>query len=106
MPHRTVNESALTSGSSTRFYRGWTISRTGLSCSSCRGFTWQTCPGCLCAAPRNGRTSVCRPLPRKTETFGDGDSYSRRAGELLHPEREPLTVLDSIKAQGGLEIFS
>src|SRR5919204_6933101 len=38
--------------------------------------------------------------------IGNGQVYCRRAGEVLHPEREPKEVLDSLRAQLGAEIFA
>ena len=37
--------------------------------------------------------------------FKPADRHQRRAGEALHPEREPLSVLNAIKAQYGSTIF-
>jgi predicted phage terminase large subunit-like protein len=38
--------------------------------------------------------------------IGNGEVHFRRAGDVLHPEREPKEVLDSLRAQLGPEIFS
>ncbi len=38
--------------------------------------------------------------------LGDGTVYRRRAGELLHPEREPREVLEELKAAMGSQAFS
>lgn len=38
--------------------------------------------------------------------IGEGRVYRRAAGELLHPEREPLAVLDELKAAMGSQAFS
>jgi predicted phage terminase large subunit-like protein len=38
--------------------------------------------------------------------IGEGRQYLRRAGEPLHPEREPKSVLDAIKSQLGSDIFA
>lgn len=38
--------------------------------------------------------------------IGGGRVHLRRAGEALHPEREPLEVLDQLKAEMGSFIFS
>jgi predicted phage terminase large subunit-like protein len=38
--------------------------------------------------------------------IGNGQVHFRRAGDVLHPEREPKEVLDSLRAQLGAEIFS
>jgi predicted phage terminase large subunit-like protein len=38
--------------------------------------------------------------------IGDGEFYLRHAGDLLHPEREPMSVLDSIRAQLGSDTFA
>lgn len=38
--------------------------------------------------------------------IGDGVFHFRRAGDLLHPEREPLWVLDELKATLGSQAFS
>ena len=38
--------------------------------------------------------------------IGNGRVRVRRAGNVLHPEREPREVLESLRAQLGPEIFS
>jgi predicted phage terminase large subunit-like protein len=38
--------------------------------------------------------------------IGNGQFHFRRAGEVLHPEREPKEILDSLRAQLGPEIFA
>jgi predicted phage terminase large subunit-like protein len=38
--------------------------------------------------------------------IGDGKVHLRRAGEALHPEREPLEVLDKLRREHGSDIFS
>jgi predicted phage terminase large subunit-like protein len=38
--------------------------------------------------------------------LGDGRFYRRRAGELLHPKREPLEVLERLKVAMGSQAFS
>jgi predicted phage terminase large subunit-like protein len=38
--------------------------------------------------------------------FGENAFHVRRAGDLLHAEREPQAVLDSLRAQLGTELFS
>jgi predicted phage terminase large subunit-like protein len=38
--------------------------------------------------------------------LGDGHAYRRRAGELLHPEREPREVLEELRAAMGSQAFS
>ena len=38
--------------------------------------------------------------------IGDGRSYNREAGEILHPDREPMSVLDELKATMGSAAFS
>ena len=38
--------------------------------------------------------------------LGDGRVYRRKTGELLHPEREPMRVLDELKAAMGSQAFS
>lgn len=38
--------------------------------------------------------------------IGNGQVHFRRAGDVLHPEREPREVLDSLRAQLGPEIYS
>ena len=38
--------------------------------------------------------------------LGEGTVYRRPAGQVLHPEREPLTVLDELKAAMGSQAFS
>jgi predicted phage terminase large subunit-like protein len=37
--------------------------------------------------------------------IGNGQVHFRRAGDVLHPEREPREVLESLRAQLGLEIY-
>ena len=39
-------------------------------------------------------------------SLGDGRVYRRKTGELLHPEREPMAVLDELKAAMGSQAFS
>ena len=38
--------------------------------------------------------------------IGENEYHFRKAGDLLHPEREPLEVLNSLRAQLGSETFS
>ena len=38
--------------------------------------------------------------------IGNGQFYCRRAGDVLHPEREPRDVLESLRAQIGAENFA
>lgn len=38
--------------------------------------------------------------------IGNGLVHQRKAGELLHPEREPKTALDDLKANMGSHVFS
>jgi predicted phage terminase large subunit-like protein len=38
--------------------------------------------------------------------IGNGQFHFRRAGDVLHPEREPKEILDSLRAQLGPEIFA
>ncbi len=38
--------------------------------------------------------------------LGDGTTYRREAGEILHPEREPIAVLEELKASMGNQGFS
>ena len=38
--------------------------------------------------------------------LGDGRIHRRKTGELLHPEREPMAVLDELKAAMGSQAFS
>jgi predicted phage terminase large subunit-like protein len=38
--------------------------------------------------------------------IGENDYHVRRVGDLLHAEREPQAVLDSLRAQLGTELFS
>jgi predicted phage terminase large subunit-like protein len=38
--------------------------------------------------------------------IGNGQVHFRRAGDVLHPEREPREVLESLRAQLGPEIYS
>jgi predicted phage terminase large subunit-like protein len=38
--------------------------------------------------------------------IGENDYHIRRVGDLLHAEREPQAVLDSLRAQLGTELFS
>jgi len=39
-------------------------------------------------------------------SIGNGKTHPRRAGDVLHPEREPRDVLESLRAQLGPEIFA
>jgi hypothetical protein len=36
----------------------------------------------------------------------NGKTHPRRAGDVLHPEREPRDVLESLRAQLGAETFA
>ena len=36
--------------------------------------------------------------------IGNGNFHYRRTGDLLDPEREPLAVLESLRAQHGADI--
>jgi hypothetical protein len=38
--------------------------------------------------------------------IGNGKTHPRRAGDVLHPEREPRDVLESLRAQLGAETFA
>jgi predicted phage terminase large subunit-like protein len=38
--------------------------------------------------------------------IGENHNYFRKAGDLLHPAREPVQVLDSLRAQFGAETFA
>ncbi len=38
--------------------------------------------------------------------LGPGRTYQREAGEILHPEREPFSVLEDLKAAMGSQAFS
>jgi predicted phage terminase large subunit-like protein len=38
--------------------------------------------------------------------IGNGKFHYRRTGDLLHPEREPMAVLESLRAQLGADIFA
>jgi predicted phage terminase large subunit-like protein len=38
--------------------------------------------------------------------IGEGKFHQREAGDLLHPEREPMSVLDSLRAQLGSDTFA
>ena len=38
--------------------------------------------------------------------IGNGQFFCRRAGDVLHPEREPRDVLESLRAQIGAETFA
>src|SRR6516164_1918663 len=42
----------------------------------------------------------------ETIEIGNGRYHVRRVGDLLHAEREPLSVLDSYRAQMGSEVFA
>ena len=37
--------------------------------------------------------------------IGNGQVHFRRAGDVLHPQREPREVLESLRAQLGPEIY-
>ena len=43
--------------------------------------------------------------PQEIE-LGDGTTYRREVGEILHPEREPIAVLEELKASMGSHGFS
>jgi predicted phage terminase large subunit-like protein len=45
------------------------------------------------------------PVPQEIPV-GPGDLYSRQKGDLLHTEREPLSVLEQLKASMGSQAFS
>jgi predicted phage terminase large subunit-like protein len=54
---------------------------------------------------------VHRSFPAIAETdeeiaIGDGKVYGRHAGEALHPEREPLSVLENLRRELGPDVFS
>ena len=58
---------------------------------------------------RNCRTSANLPaIAQRTETYflGDGRTYDRQKGELLHPEHEPAHVLAELKREMGPIAFS
>ena len=38
--------------------------------------------------------------------IGNGKFHYRRTGDLLHPEREPMAALESLRVQLGAEIFA
>jgi predicted phage terminase large subunit-like protein len=42
----------------------------------------------------------------ETIPIGPEEDHFRRVGELLHPEREPISVLDSIRSQLGSDTFA
>jgi predicted phage terminase large subunit-like protein len=42
----------------------------------------------------------------QTVSLGGGRAHRRAIGDVLHPEREPLSILDGIKAQMGSQAFS
>ncbi len=38
--------------------------------------------------------------------IGDGKVYKRRAGEALHPAREPLAILENLRSELGPDVFA
>ncbi len=42
----------------------------------------------------------------QTIQIGAGESHTRRVGDVLHPEREPKSVLDSMRSQLGADTFA
>ncbi len=44
-------------------------------------------------------------VPQEVE-LGAGETHRREVGDILHPEREPLSVLDDLKATMGSSLFS
>ena len=57
----------------------------------------------------SGWTLLSLPAIAETDEevpIGDGRIHARRAGEALHPEREPLEVLDKLRRELGSDIFA
>jgi predicted phage terminase large subunit-like protein len=42
----------------------------------------------------------------QTIQIGENERHTRRVGDLLHPEREPISVLDAIRSQLGTDTFA
>jgi hypothetical protein len=67
-----------------------------------RGTIWSA----ACWRRRTGRSCVFRPSPRRTRAgrstaeLGQS-SFTRRRGEALHPERQPLATLERIRRVPG-----
>ena len=55
-----------------------------------------------------GRPSAFPVIAREDERIqiGQGRFHERRVGDALHPEREPKSVLDQIRADQGEDIFA
>ena len=73
------------------------------SCSGCTRTIWQ-------ATCRSKVASRCElpAIAQRNETYslGDGRTYDRQKGELLHPEQEPAHVLAELKREMGPIAFS
>ena len=76
---------------------------------------WWSCSACMkailpatCLIRVAGSTSTCRPLPWTTASshLGSGKVMTRRAGDVLHPERESKEALDRTKSEIGSLMFS
>ena len=67
--------------------------------------TW---PVSCCAVPMSGPSLSLPAIAEHDEEIpiGNGQVHFRRAGDVLHPEREPREVLESLRAQLGPEIYS
>ena len=61
-----------------------------------------------CAVPMNGLSLSLPAIAEQDEEIpiGNGQIHCRHAGDVLHPEREPREVLESLRAQLGAEIFA
>jgi len=62
----------------------------------------------LRAAPGQWRHLSLAAIAQDDESIaiGENEYHRRKAGDLLHPEREPIEVLNSLRAQLGAETFA
>ena len=67
--------------------------------------TWAKCPT---TRVRSKKVLNLPAIAQREETFflGDGRTYDRQKGELLHPEHEPAQVLAELKREMGPIAFS
>ena len=61
-----------------------------------------------CAVPMSGPSLSLPAIAEQDEQIpiGNGQIHVRHAGDVLHPEREPREVLESLRAQLGAETFA
>ena len=65
--------------------------------------------GMVLRPTRRERTQLSLPAIAQGDeriAIGDKEYHFRKAGDLLHPEREPFQVLESLRAQLGAETFA